>query len=151
VELLLAAKALVDAADTQAGATALFLAAEHGCLANLQRLLAAGADVHRASRYGTACTVAADLGHAACVVALLAAKAAPPAEVCAGASMPVELQSSKHAAHAVRKVRTEELPQYAENGFSCDVCAGCSKGLMYHCDACGWDAHPRCARGDELG
>ncbi len=30
--------------------------------------------------------------------------------------------------------------------YGCDVCGISGEGWVYHCDECGWDAHPECAK-----
>ena len=65
VRLLLASGADVNAAKTEYGETALFLASREGHEATVRLLLASGADVHVVERkYGeTALTVASKRGH----------------------------------------------------------------------------------------
>lgn len=33
--------------------------------------------------------------------------------------------------------------------YGCDVCASVGSGYAYHCDECGWDAHPQCVHKEE--
>jgi DnaJ-class molecular chaperone len=57
---------------------------------------------------------------------------------------PEEVAHDSHP-HALKRTRTAELAaQDYEDGFSCDVCDGDGSGWVYHCDQCGYDAHPWC-------
>jgi len=37
-----------------------------------------------------------------------------------------------------------KLPKVYRGGYRCDVCGNGGNGYVYHCDTCGWDAHPGC-------
>ena len=85
IELLVAAGADVDA-PRDSGATPCFIASVNGHVDALNALIKAGCDVRAkvptraAGVYETAADVAARNGHQACLAALLAAGAAPPAD-----------------------------------------------------------------------
>lgn len=56
------------------------------------------------------------------------------------ALMPIEITHSSHEQHVLKKLATVYRGQYG-----CDICHGSGKGWVYHCDECGFDAHPLCA------
>jgi nucleoredoxin len=43
--------------------------------------------------------------------------------------------------HPLKKMKSVYYGSY-----SCDVCRNTGEGWVYHCDECGWDAHPECAK-----
>ena len=55
------------------------------------------------------------------------------------ASLPEESIIDKHP-HPLKKLASVYRGQYG-----CDVCGGSGTGWVYHCDQCGYDAHPKCA------
>jgi len=69
----------------------------------------------------------------------------PPVE-----SMPAVLELSLHP-HPVEKRESvfgsKEPSQgtYRSGRYKCDVCGRLGAGWVFHCEECGWDAHPACA------
>ena len=60
---------------------------------------------------------------------------APPVE-----SMPAVLKLSLHP-HPLEKRESV----YRSGRYTCDVCGKSGAGWVFHCEECGWDAHPACA------
>ena len=58
----------------------------------------------------------------------------PPVE-----SMPAVLKLSLHP-HPVEKRESV----YRSGQYICDVCGRSGVGWVFHCEGCGWDAHPAC-------
>ncbi len=59
----------------------------------------------------------------------------PPVE-----SMPAVLKLSLHP-HPLEKRGSV----YRNGRYTCDVCGRKGAGWVFHCEECGWDAHPACA------
>ncbi|RYY82189.1 redoxin domain-containing protein, partial [archaeon] len=53
-------------------------------------------------------------------------------------TMPDEAQVEAHE-HVLKK-----LPHVYRGVYGCDVCETEGQGWVYHCEHCGWDAHPLC-------
>ncbi len=54
------------------------------------------------------------------------------------AGYPQEVKHECHV-HPLKK-----MPQVYSGSFGCDVCGSGGTGWVYHCDECGFDAHPKC-------
>jgi len=50
-------------------------------------------------------------------------------------------ESVEHPSHEHPLIK---LPKVYGGQYSCDICSGSGKGWVYHCEDCGFDAHPRC-------
>jgi hypothetical protein len=55
-------------------------------------------------------------------------------------SMPAVLELSLHP-HPVEKRESV----YRSGLYTCDLCGRSGAGWVFHCEGCGWDAHPACA------
>jgi hypothetical protein len=55
--------------------------------------------------------------------------------------MPDSLQCERLHPHLLEKRATV----YGNGRYNCDVCSESGSGWVFHCQQCGWDAHPACA------
>ena len=47
----------------------------------------------------------------------------------------------------IHKHSLEKLPSVYGGMYGCDVCDKTGQDAVYHCEECGFDAHPQCAVG----
>merc|ERR1712217_773616 len=46
--------------------------------------------------------------------------------------------------HASHPHPLKKMESVYSGMYGCDLCQGSGEGWVYHCDECGWDAHPKC-------
>lgn len=56
-----------------------------------------------------------------------------------GAELPATFRHLNVHEHLLTK-----LPSVYKGQYTCDLCRDLGSGYVYHCDACGFDCHPRC-------
>jgi hypothetical protein len=79
------------------------------------------------------------------IISLLRTMLAGPSVALYDPSQPESMPESLQCEHLHPHLLEKRATVYGTGRYNCDVCGESGSGWVFHCQQCGWDAHPACA------